>query len=199
MAKIASTRWRAGMAVGLAFIIGVAVFLIVLELLRRWGGQYEPLDPPSRRMASVVEYPQLAPNTGEAGPIWRLQDQAGKVVLVNYFATWCGPCMEELPELRALAMEYMPRGVVFVAVSLDAPEDRLPPEPVEPMLRQFARERNFPLTILVPAADSMLMHTRPMIPQTFVYDRHARRARMILGGIGGRNVKASLEELLQEQ
>jgi thiol-disulfide isomerase/thioredoxin len=47
------------------------------------------------------------------------KDMRGKVVVVNYWATWCGPCKSELPRLKALYREFRPMGVEFIGVSLD--------------------------------------------------------------------------------
>ena len=49
----------------------------------------------------------------------RLRDLRGKPVVLNFWATWCGPCKAELPMLVDAAKDYGSRGVVFVAVSLD--------------------------------------------------------------------------------
>src|SRR5579872_4111987 len=49
----------------------------------------------------------------------RLRDFQGKVVVVNFWATWCIPCMHEMPMLVEAEKEYSGRGVVFVAASLD--------------------------------------------------------------------------------
>jgi len=45
----------------------------------------------------------------------------GKVVMLDFWATWCGPCISEMPTLLKLASEYEPRGVVFLAASRDDP------------------------------------------------------------------------------
>ncbi len=48
----------------------------------------------------------------------------GKVVVLNFWASWCGPCRSEMPLLDALARDYRERGVVVVGLSADDPHDR---------------------------------------------------------------------------
>jgi thiol-disulfide isomerase/thioredoxin len=48
----------------------------------------------------------------------------GKVVVVDFWATWCGPCVAEMPHMKELYSEYKDRGVEFVGISLDNPEDK---------------------------------------------------------------------------
>lgn len=52
-----------------------------------------------------------------------LSDYKGKVVLLNFWATWCAPCIAEMPDLIALQEKMKDRGVVVVGVSIDADED----------------------------------------------------------------------------
>ncbi len=50
------------------------------------------------------------------------EDLAGKVVVIDFWATWCGPCIAEMPKMKKLYAEYKDQGVEFIGVSLDAPE-----------------------------------------------------------------------------
>ena len=49
----------------------------------------------------------------------RLQEQRGQVVLVNFWATWCGPCRQEMPHLNALYDKYRSSGFVLLGVNID--------------------------------------------------------------------------------
>jgi peroxiredoxin len=53
------------------------------------------------------------------GPNLRLQEQRGQVVLVNFWATWCGPCRQEMPHLNRLYDKYRSAGFVLLGVNVD--------------------------------------------------------------------------------
>jgi peroxiredoxin len=53
------------------------------------------------------------------GPNLRLQEQRGKVVLVNFWATWCGPCRKEMPHLNRIADKYRSSGLVLLGINVD--------------------------------------------------------------------------------
>ena len=58
------------------------------------------------------------------GHTQKLSALRGQVVVVNFWATWCGPCQEELPRLTQLARRYAGKPVRFVLISIDEPKDR---------------------------------------------------------------------------
>jgi thiol-disulfide isomerase/thioredoxin len=58
------------------------------------------------------------------GHTHKLSALRGRIVVVNFWATWCGPCQEELPRLAQIAESYAGKPVSFVLISIDAPQDR---------------------------------------------------------------------------
>ncbi len=54
-----------------------------------------------------------------AGSNLRLQEQRGKVVMINFWATWCGPCQQELPKLNQLYVKYQAAGFELLGVNVD--------------------------------------------------------------------------------
>ena len=65
-----------------------------------------------------------APFFGPKGETLHLADLKGQVLVVNFWATWCGPCVQEMPTLAKLQADYAGQPVKVVAISLDRPEDK---------------------------------------------------------------------------
>jgi thiol-disulfide isomerase/thioredoxin len=84
--------------------------------------------PVSLDMAAEAELKRLRPNP------------TGKLLLVNFWATWCGPCVTEFPELQATYRMYRNRGFDFVSVSSDDPDDK--PKVMEFLKKNHATGRN---------------------------------------------------------
>lgn len=111
--------------------------------------------------------------TSLEGEEWSLEDHRGKVVLVNFWATWCPPCRAETPDLVELAGEYEDKGVEFVGISLD----RDGPEGV----RRFVKDYNIPYPILMPGTDSEIPFDVEAIPTTYIIDREGNVVETYVG------------------
>src|SRR5512141_2901223 len=69
-------------------------------------------------VAPAVAAPDFTLRTMD-GPNLRLQEQRGRVVMVNFWATWCGPCRQEMPHMNRLYEKYRASGFVLLGVNVD--------------------------------------------------------------------------------
>jgi peroxiredoxin len=131
-------------------------------------------DPPSAASSPAVGgLPALADLPAKAGKTTHLSDFKGKVVVLNFWATWCPPCVEEAPALNRLQQHIASRGGVIIGVSID--DD---PAKYEKFLKDFGVP--YP-TWRDPSSKVMHDYGTVMIPETYIIDRHGRIARKIIG------------------
>lgn len=137
---------------------------------------------------------------GQSAPPWQLKDLEGKpvssadfkgkVVVLNFWATWCPPCRKEIPDFIALQKEYGNRGLVFVGVALDD-------EGVS-VVKPFAKEAgiNYPLVIgdetVVKAYEGVEIY-----PTTYVIDRNGTIVSRHLGSLTKAEMEQEFKPLLQ--
>jgi peroxiredoxin len=99
------------------------------------------------------------------GKEWHLRDLRGKVVLVNFWATWCPPCRKEMPDLQALFDKYKDQGFIVLAIS---DEDAAKVAP-------FIAERKIGYPVLLdPGRRVNEVFAVEGIPKSFVYDRQGK-------------------------
>lgn len=115
----------------------------------------------------------------------------GKVVLLNLWATWCGPCKRELPDIVALSSEMASQGVVVVGVSLDQKEDKLQ------MVKTFCEKTGIPYLNVI---DNLLIADGyggiQSIPTTFIIDRQGNVVQRITGMQSKETFVAALKKAL---
>jgi thiol-disulfide isomerase/thioredoxin len=75
-----------------------------------------------KRVEAVGKPFELAFTDAISGKQISMADLKGKVVVIDFWATWCGPCVAEMPKMKQLYAEYKPKGVEFIGVSLDQSE-----------------------------------------------------------------------------
>jgi thiol-disulfide isomerase/thioredoxin len=126
----------------------------------------------------------------------KLSDFAGKVLVLNLWATWCGPCRMEIPELVKLHKEYRAKGLEVVGLSTENPEAS--EEGVQRFVKDF--KMDYRVGWATQDVAISLMQGRDAIPQSFVISRDGRiLARFIGFSAAGtpKKLKEAIEEALK--
>jgi peroxiredoxin len=119
------------------------------------------------------------------GKKWTLTEQRGKVVVVNFWATWCPPCRKEMPDLETLNKQFKDQGLVILAIS-DEDAGKVAP---------FIAEQKVTYPILLdPGRKVNELFQIEGIPKTFVYDRGGK---LVAQSIDMRTRRQFLEMLAQ--
>jgi thiol-disulfide isomerase/thioredoxin len=113
------------------------------------------------------------------GSAFKLSDYRGKVVVLDFWATWCPPCIESVPQLVRIAKESQQRGVEIIGLHID---DRGRSKPED--IRKFINRYNINYTIGLATDDmftSYLGFEETTIPQTLVFDRNGKAVAHLVG------------------
>jgi thiol-disulfide isomerase/thioredoxin len=115
----------------------------------------------------------------------------GKVLVVNFWATWCAPCREEIPALMKVQRKYVANGVKVVGIGIDSVVK----------VRSYAEEMRIDYTLLVGAVEALavakdLGNRAEVLPFTVVLDRNGKVVHAQVGAITEASLGAVLEPLL---
>ncbi|HEV7798266.1 MAG TPA: TlpA disulfide reductase family protein [Pyrinomonadaceae bacterium] len=139
--------------------------------------------PPPARNAAPAPVVTLPPSVVDAelravtGAPIKLSSYAGKVLLVNLWATWCGPCRLETPELIKLHKEFSSQGVEMVGLSTENPDASA--DAVRQFIQDF--EVDYRIGWATPEVAVTLMQGRDAIPQSFIISRNGRVVKRFVG------------------
>ncbi|MCS7100232.1 MAG: TlpA family protein disulfide reductase [Burkholderiaceae bacterium] len=101
-----------------------------------------------------------------AGPNVRLREQRGQVVMINFWATWCGPCRVEMPHLNRLYEKYRPAGFQLLGVNIDE-------DPAQ--AQQLASKLNLRFPVLLDSGKQVSrLYDLTTMPSTVLIDRDGR-------------------------
>lgn len=124
------------------------------------------------------------PRIGSNAPEFTVQDAQnritlsqyrGQVVVLNFWATWCAPCIEELPSLVEMQQRMKAKGVIVLAISVDVDENAY---------RRFVRDHNVNLlTVRDPDQKSPALYGTHLFPETYVLDRNGVMRRKFIGAV----------------
>ena len=125
------------------------------------------------------------------GGTFKVEDKKGKVVLLNLWATWCGPCREEMPELVAMEEKYKDKGFEVIGLNTDdeSPED----------IKIFAEKMklNYQLAYADEKMTSAFVKItrQAAIPQTMIINREGKMTFVVAGG--GKRIIKQMKEVVE--
>lgn len=116
----------------------------------------------------------------------------GRIVVLNFWATYCAPCRTEMPDLAAIQNEFAALGVQVVGASTDAAEDRA-------KVLQFIKETkiNFPIWTGATTADMMRFGLGAALPGTVIIGRDGRIAKVVSGIVNQAELKKQIDSMLK--
>jgi len=157
----------AGKSRFLIFVLGAAILAGVFSIVWMQSAKYEPLvvgkTAPDFSLLDLNDKP------------YRLSDFRGKVVFLNFWATWCKPCREEMPSMEILNKNFEKDGLVILAVSIDrvTTTKDIPP---------FVKGMNLTFPVLIDSwGKTDMPYKRMGVPETFIIDQQGVIREIVIG------------------
>ena len=126
-----------------------------------------------------------------------ITENKGKVLVINVWATWCIPCVEEMPDLVKLTDSYASQNVQVIGISIDFPEE------IQSKILPFIKNNNinFPVYVNNFKKDEDLINFLSQewsgaVPATFIYDKHGVQKEFLLGKHSFEEFKKVVDEYL---
>ena len=149
------------------------------------------------RASDLGKAPDFALPTLEADSL-RLSDLKGRIVVLNFWATWCAPCRQEMPELMELQEEFEDRGLSVLGVSMDT-RSLFDPDGPKALVSLFAERLaiNYPVVMGSPAVAEAYGGVYAL-PTTFVIDQDGQIAERYIGMVNRDILETALHRLLDK-
>ena len=162
--------------IGIAFAVAVIAILGYGYLSQSSTQEVAAAEPAGDSGKVEKEYPQAPDFT--LNDAVSLADYRGKVVIIDFWATWCPPCRKGIPDFVSLQKEFGDDKLVILGVNLDQGR----PDQIVPMVRQFADNYNINYPVLM--HDFKIVNAYggiESIPTTFVVDKNGRVRQGVVG------------------
>ena len=169
-------------AVGAGLVAGLAV---------RLSGWSEPATPIASAAAAGVASLMAAQLPDTHGQKQKLDQWRGQVLVINFWATWCTPCRQEIPEFMKVQEKWASRGVQVVGIAIDD-DDKV---------RPYAAQLKINYPILIAGLDGIELARKAGnrlggLPFTVILNREGLLARTQLGGVNEQKLEALVQPLL---
>ncbi len=171
-------------------LTGLVILLIGVNIW--WFGLRQPptspivgAQAPALSLVTLVE--------GKAGPRMSLEDVKGKVVLLDFWATWCGPCKKQMPALEKLSQEIPDEEFVVLSVNMDktAWSTRVR------QVASFVQSRNVHFPIVLDDGSASRAYQVQRIPTLILIDRAGNVAKVHTGLASEQELRQHIDELRQ--
>jgi thiol-disulfide isomerase/thioredoxin len=128
------------------------------------------------------------------GQTQTLANYQGKMLLVNFWATWCAPCVKEMPELSALQKEMQSKGVQIVGIGIDSPSN----------IKEFLQKYEVSYPVMVAGMEGtdlsrQLGNKSGALPFTLLIDRQGKVAKTYLGRLKMEELHTDITKLSSEK
>ncbi|MCU0358299.1 MAG: TlpA family protein disulfide reductase [Cyclobacteriaceae bacterium] len=102
------------------------------------------------------------------------KEYRGKVLFINLWATWCGPCRREMPGIQRLYQKLESPDIAFIMLSVDRPEDFK-------KVKSYVEQNAYSFPVFVPGQSLPEQFNVPSIPTTWIVDRKGKVHKMLVG------------------
>jgi peroxiredoxin len=193
-----AVRVRSGENMGISRLFRiVAPVLVALSLAMATagcgGGGYEGSAPDEgdQSQGFTLTEERVAPDfelSSLSGDKVRLAASSGQVRLIDFWATWCAPCRDEIPMLNELHHTYREQGLTILAISDEKPE----------VIREFADEFAMDYTTLIDDSEVSQNYGVQGLPMAFLVDRDGKIVDSIMGAKSRKHLEKRIRELLEQ-
>ncbi len=170
----------------------LAVALVGILVIQGCTPSSPAVESGRQETAVGVKVGEIAPDftlTDLEGNSIILSEYRGKVVFINFWATWCPPCRAEMPEIEAVYQEYKDKGVVVIGVDILEPED---------VVRQFVEQGGYSWTFVLDTTGAVSDDYKiAAIPTSFFIDGEGIIQAVNIGAMTKRAMEAKLTEAMR--